>query len=114
MTVLATTPAGIPLRSCLMYASGLWSGAREKRRALAASATGAVGYAVALLRGHRIDVNVCKTRQLAVFLPAIGGALSRGAKAVQIGSALMKEGPGAFARIQQELTTERTAHETGT
>jgi hypothetical protein len=42
------------------------------------------------------------------------GALSRGAKAVQIGSALMKEGPGAFARIQQELTTERTAHETGT
>jgi dihydroorotate dehydrogenase len=42
------------------------------------------------------------------------GALSRGAKAVQIGSALMREGPGAFARIQQELTAERMARETDT
>jgi dihydroorotate dehydrogenase len=38
------------------------------------------------------------------------GALSHGAKAVQIGSALMKEGPGVFARIQQELITERNVH----
>jgi len=40
------------------------------------------------------------------------GALSRGAKAVQIGSALMKEGPGVFACIQQELIAERAMHET--
>jgi dihydroorotate dehydrogenase (fumarate) len=38
--------------------------------------------------------------------------LRRGAKAVQIGSALMKEGPGVFARMQQELSAERTRHET--
>jgi dihydroorotate dehydrogenase len=31
-------------------------------------------------------------------------ALRRGAKAVQIGSALMKEGPAVFACIQQELS----------
>ena len=29
------------------------------------------------------------------------------------GSALMKEGPAVFARIQQELTAERATHETG-
>jgi dihydroorotate dehydrogenase (fumarate) len=248
MTVLATTLAGIPFPSCLMNASGAWSGTREELHALATSATGAVviktttmqarveevqgcgienpgqpyylavlsdlqitgkpvigsvagfttaeyvalaqayaqagvqivelnlsdpivpcnrsgscdlaavdevvkgvraavraplavklpvlpkgvGHAVELLRRHRIEVFVCNTPQLAAFVPAIGGALdviavggvsngkdahgalSRGAKAVQIGSALMKEGPRAFARIQQELTTERTAHETGT
>jgi dihydroorotate dehydrogenase (fumarate) len=92
---------------------------------------GAVGHAVELLRHHRIEVFVCNTPQLAAFVPAIGGALdliavggvsngkdahgalSRGAKAVQIGSALMKDGPGAFARIQQELTTERTTDEPG-
>jgi hypothetical protein len=75
MTVLATTLAGIPLRSCLMNASGAWSGTHAERRALAASATGAVGHAVELLRRHRIDVSVCKTPQLAAFLRAIGGAL---------------------------------------
>lgn len=85
----------------------------------------AVGDAVDLLRRHRIEVFVCNTPQLATFLPVIGegldlvavggvsngkdahGALSRGAKAVQIGSALMKEGPGVFARIQQELIAEQ-------
>jgi len=86
----------------------------------------AVGHAVELLRRHRIEVFVCNTPQLATFVPAIGegldviavggvsngkdahGALNRGAKAVQIGSALMKEGPGVFARLQQELVAERT------
>jgi dihydroorotate dehydrogenase (fumarate) len=90
----------------------------------------ASGRAVELLRRHRIEIVVCNTPQLATFVPAIGGALdliavggvsngkdaqgalSRGAKAVQIGSALMKEGPGVFARIQQELSAERVAHET--
>ena len=248
MTVLSTTLAGISFPSCLMNASGAWSGTHEELRELAASATGAVvikttttqarvedvrgcgienpgqpyylaalaelkatgkpivgsvagfttaeyaalaqayaraavqmlelnlsdpivpcnrsgscdlgavdevvtavraavrvplavklpvlsdaasGHAVALLRRHRIEVFVCNTPQLATFVPAIGGALdliavggvsngkdaqgalSRGAKAVQIGSALMKEGPGVFARIQQELSAERAAHETG-
>jgi dihydroorotate dehydrogenase (fumarate) len=93
-------------------------------------AEGAVSTAVELLRRHRIEVFVCNTPQLSTFVPAIGGvldliavggvsngkdaqgALRRGAKAVQIGSALMKEGPGVFARIQQELSTERTTHET--
>ncbi|HSF30357.1 MAG TPA: hypothetical protein VLK82_07785 [Candidatus Tectomicrobia bacterium] len=40
------------------------------------------------------------------------GALRHGAKAMQIGSALMKEGPGVFARIQQELIAERSTNET--
>jgi dihydroorotate dehydrogenase (fumarate) len=86
----------------------------------------AVSNAVELLRHHRIEVLVCNTPQLATFAPTIGGALdliavggvssgkdahgplSRGAKAVQIGSALMKEGPGVFARIQQELIAAQT------
>jgi dihydroorotate dehydrogenase (fumarate) len=242
MTTLSTTLAGVSLPSCLMNASGAWSGTREELRELAASATGAVvikttttqarvddvkgcgienpgqpyylamlselkaagkpiigsvagfttaeyvdlaqaygqagvqivelnlsdpivpcnrsgscdltvvdevvravraavrpplavklpvlpneavGDAIALLRRHRIEVFVCNTPQLAAFVPVTGegldliavggvsngkdahGALSRGAKAVQIGSALMKEGPGVFARIQQELIAER-------
>ena len=91
---------------------------------------GAGGAAVELLRRHRIEVFVCNTPQLSIFVPAIGAgldiiavggvsngkdaqeALGRGAKAVQIGSALMKEGPGVFARIEQELRAERTTHAT--
>jgi dihydroorotate dehydrogenase (fumarate) len=42
MTVLSTTLAGIPFPSCLMNASGAWSGTHAELRALAASATGAV------------------------------------------------------------------------
>jgi dihydroorotate dehydrogenase (fumarate) len=90
-----------------------------------------IGQAVALLRRHQIEVLVCNMPQLVAFTPAIGGALaliavggvstgkdvrgalSRGAKAVQIGSALMKEGPAVFARIEQELNAERTTLETG-
>jgi dihydroorotate dehydrogenase (fumarate) len=90
---------------------------------------GAVGPAVDLLRRHRVEILVCNTPQLAAFVPVIGGgldliavggvsngkdahgALSRGAKAVQIGSALMREGPGVFARLEQELSAERTVHE---
>jgi dihydroorotate dehydrogenase len=34
-------------------------------------------------------------------------ALGHGAKAVQIGSALMQEGPGVFARLHSELLAER-------
>jgi dihydroorotate dehydrogenase (fumarate) len=246
MTVLSTALAGIPFPSCVMNASGAWSGTREELRELAASATGAVvikttttqarveevqgcaienpgqpyylgvlselkavgkpiigsvagftmteyvelaqayaqagvqivelnlsdpivpcnrsgscdlaavdevvkgvraavraplavklpvlpegmvAHAVELLRHHRIEVFVCNTPQLATFSPVIGGAfdliavggvssgkdahgaLSRGAKAVQIGSALMKEGPAVFTRIQQELSAERTTHQ---
>jgi dihydroorotate dehydrogenase len=91
---------------------------------------GVVGAAVELLRRHRIEVFVCNTPQLSTFVPAsgagldiiaVGGvsngkdtqeALGRGAKAVQIGSALMKEGPAVFARIEQELRAERTTHAT--
>lgn len=91
---------------------------------------GVVGAAVELLRRHRIEVFVCNTPQLSIFVPAIGAgldiiavggvsngkdaqeAVGRGAKAVQIGSALMKEGPGVFARIEQELRAERTTHAT--
>jgi Dihydroorotate dehydrogenase len=131
MTGLSTTLAGIPSPSCLLNATGAWSGMRGELRELAASATGAVGRASELLRRHRVDAFVCHTPQLAVFVPALGGALdliavggvsngkdaqgalSRGAKAVQVGSALMKEGPGVFARIQQKLITERTTHESG-
>jgi dihydroorotate dehydrogenase len=90
-----------------------------------------VGKAVEWPRRRRIERSVCNTPQLAASVPAIGGAfdliavgsvsngkdaqaaLRCGAKAVQIGSALMKEGPGAFGRIQQELIAERTTHATG-
>jgi dihydroorotate dehydrogenase len=118
-TVLSTTLAGIPFPLCVMNAAGAWSGTHEELRGLAASATGAVV----------IKTSITQARM--EFEPAIGGALdliavggvangqeaqgalSRGAKAVQIGSALMKEGPGVFARIQQELSAVRTMPETG-
>jgi dihydroorotate dehydrogenase (fumarate) len=88
----------------------------------------ALSSAVELLRHHQVEIFVCNTPQVAAFAPALEGALdliavggvsngkdahgalSRGAKAVQIGSALMKEGPGAFARIQQELSAAQKAH----
>jgi len=87
---------------------------------------GDVSRAVELLRRHHIEVLVCNTPQVPLFTQAIdaaldiiavGGvstgkdaqaALSRGAKAVQIGSSLMKEGPGVFARLHSELLAERT------
>jgi dihydroorotate dehydrogenase (fumarate) len=93
---------------------------------------GLVGQAIDLLQRHRTDVFVCNTPQLAAFASAIGGALDliavggvangkgaqealrRGAKAVQIGSALMKEGPAVFARLQRELSAADTAYEAGT
>jgi dihydroorotate dehydrogenase (fumarate) len=86
---------------------------------------GDVSRAVDLLRRHHMEVLVCNTPQVPAFAQAIeagmdiiavGGvstgkdahaALGRGAKAVQIGSALMKEGPGVFARLHSELLAER-------
>jgi len=86
---------------------------------------GALDSAVTVLRRHHIKVFVCNTPQLDMFVPALAGALDliavggvssgsdahealrRGAKAVQIGSALMKEGPGVFSRIQQEFLANR-------
>jgi dihydroorotate dehydrogenase len=79
MPAFSTTLAGIPFPSCLMNASGAWSGTHDELRDF-------------------------KDAQ---------GALRRGAKAVQIGSALMKEGPGVFAHIEQELSAERTTHAGG-
>jgi dihydroorotate dehydrogenase (fumarate) len=84
-----------------------------------------ISQAIELLRRHRISIFVCNTPQLTAFAPAVeaqldliavGGvatgqeayrALSRGAKAVQVGSALMKEGPAVFSRIQQEMEAGR-------
>lgn len=40
-------------------------------------------------------------------------AFSRGARAVQFGSALMKEGPGTFARLRRELEAERATQRAG-
>jgi dihydroorotate dehydrogenase (fumarate) len=92
---------------------------------LPALADAEVNRAVDLLRQHHIEILVCNTPQVSAFAPAIeagmdiiavGGvstgkdahaALGRGAKAVQIGSALMKEGPGVFARLHSELLAER-------
>jgi dihydroorotate dehydrogenase (fumarate) len=91
----------------------------------------AVSRAMELLRRHHVEVFVCNTPQVAAFaqtidaaidIIAVGGvstgkdaqaALTHGAKAVQIGSALMKEGPGVFTRLQQELSAARTAQQTG-
>ena len=87
---------------------------------------GTVQAAAELLTRHRIEIVVCHTPQLSAFAPvlgtaldiiAVGGvstgkdaqaALSHGAKAVQIGSALMKEGPAVFSRLQQELLATQT------
>lgn len=91
---------------------------------------GAIGQAADLLRRHHIDIFVCNTPQVEVFATALGkmldiigvggvssgkdahAALRRGAKAVQIGSALMKEGPAVFARLQRELAAERATSQT--
>ena len=42
MTVLSTTLAGLSFPSCLMNASGAWSGTHDELRELAASVAGAV------------------------------------------------------------------------
>jgi dihydroorotate dehydrogenase (fumarate) len=88
---------------------------------------GAVDQAVALLRRYQVEAFVCNTPQLTTFAPALQGqtdliavggvstgtdaqgALKRGAKAVQIGSALLKEGPAVFTRIQQEFLAADSA-----
>jgi dihydroorotate dehydrogenase (fumarate) len=87
---------------------------------------GDVRRATDLLTRHRIDMVVCNTPQVPALAPIIGAALdiiavggvstgkdaqvalNRGAKAVQIGSVLMKEGPGVFVRLQQELRAAQT------
>ena len=38
---------------------------------------------------------------------AVSRALAKGARAVQIGSALLREGPELFARLKRELRTAR-------
>ncbi len=90
-----------------------------------------MGRAANLLRQQRIDILVCNTPLVQAFADAcgealdivgVGGvsigqeaqvALTRGAKAVQIGSALMKEGPGVFARLRRELEAARTTQRPG-
>ncbi|MBI3329393.1 MAG: hypothetical protein HYZ81_22155 [Nitrospinae bacterium] len=92
---------------------------------------GAMDGAADLLRRHRIEIFVCNTPQVGVFAKALGNtldiigvggissgrdaqaALTRGAKAVQIGSALMKEGPAVFARLRSELEAESATHQAG-
>jgi NAD(P)H-dependent flavin oxidoreductase YrpB (nitropropane dioxygenase family) len=89
---------------------------------------GAVQAAVELLTRHRVAIVVCNTPQVPALAPVIGAvrdivagggatgqdaqaALSHGAEAVQIGGALLKEGPGVLARLQRELLTGHTGQE---
>jgi dihydroorotate dehydrogenase (fumarate) len=88
---------------------------------------GEVQRAVDLLTRHGVEIFVSNTPQVpavaavigtALDIIAVGGvstgkdaqtALRHGAKAVQIGSALMKEGPGVFTRLQHELLAVQAA-----
>lgn len=97
-----------------------------KLPALPETAFGGVGD---LLKRHHIDILVCNTPQVETFAKALGSmldiigvggvssgkdahaALSRGAKAVQIGSALMTEGPGVFDRLRREFEAESASHQ---
>jgi len=124
MTGLSTLLAGISYPSCVMNASGAWSGTHQELRELAASATGAVVIKTTTTQARVEDVKGCgienpgQSYYLAVLaeLRATGkpivGSVAGFTTAVQIGSALMKEGPGVFARIEQELRAERTTHAT--
>ena len=61
-----------------------------------------------------VEVTVVMTIMLVFLLGSIEFLFvfyqwNAAAKAVQIGSALMKEGPGVFIRLQQELSAARTA-----
>lgn len=89
MMTLSTTLAGVHFPSCLMNAAGAWSATHEGRHTLAASATGP---AFDIIVGG--GVSTSKDAQ---------AALDLGAKAVHIGSAFVKEGPGVYARLQEEL-----------
>ena len=124
MTGLSTLLAGISYPLCVMNASGAWSGTHQELRELAASATGAVVIKTTTTQARVEDVKGCgienpgQSYYLAVLaeLRATGkpivGSVAGFTTAVQIGSALMKEGPGVFARIEQELRAERTTHAT--
>ena len=98
MTVLSTILAGIPFPSCLMNASGAWSGTHKELRELAASATGAVVIKTATTQARVEEVQGC-------------GIENPGQPYYLAVLAELKA--TVFARIQEELSAERTTHETG-
>lgn len=95
MMILSTTLAGVHYPSRLINASGAWLGTHEGRYALAASTSGPA-LAIIAVGG----VSTSKDAQ---------AVLGLGAKAVQIGSAFMQEGPEVFARLQEELLATQSA-----
>src|SRR5439155_513705 len=133
-TDLGTTIAGIRFPFCAMNAAGAWSSTASELRALARSATGAIVLKTATWHpfvhpayrslhnpGH--DKLLPLVGELAAQAPcpvvasiAVGGiqsgydvarALSKGARAVQVGAALVAEGPGIFARLAHEMRVAR-------
>src|SRR5204863_227376 len=100
---LGTTIAGIRFPFCAMNAAGAWSSTAGELRAVARND-------FAGLEKLRLEAGA------GLELIAVGGiqsgydvarALSKSACAVQVGSALVAEGPGIFARLAHEMRVAR-------
>jgi dihydroorotate dehydrogenase len=98
MTVLSTILAGIPFPSCLMNASGAWSGTHKELRASAALATGAVVMKTATTQARVEEVQ--------------RGGIEKPQQADYL-AALAELKATVFARLKEELSATRTAHGTG-
>src|SRR5438034_523396 len=125
-TDLGTTIAGIRFPFCAMNAAGAWSSTASQLGALARSATGAIVLKTATWHPfvhpayrslHNPGLETLRLEAGAgLELIAVGGiqsgydvarALSKGARAVQVGAALVAEGPGIFARLAHEMRVAR-------
>src|SRR5260370_1291098 len=109
---LGTTIAGIRFPFCAMNAAAAWSSTASELRALAEA-----GSRVGVARNDFAGLEKLGLEAGAgLELIAAGGiqsgydvarALSKGACAVQVGSALVAEGPGIFARLAHEMRVAR-------
>src|SRR5438067_1060162 len=112
-TDLGTTIAGIRFPFCTMNAAGAWSSTVSELRAALAEA----GINVVVARNDFAGLeNLRLEAGAGLELIAVGGiqsgydvarALSKGARAVQVGAALVAEGPGIFARLAHEMRVAR-------
>src|SRR5438094_446295 len=115
-TDLGTTIAGIRFPFCAMNAAGAWSSTASELRALA-PARAEAGIHVVVARNDFAGLEKLRLEAGAgLELIAVGGiqsgydvarALSKGARAVQVGAALVAEGPGIFARLAHEMRVAR-------
>ncbi len=118
MTVLSTTLAGLSFPSCLMNASGAWSGTHEELRELAALATGAVVIKTTTTQARVEEVQGCGIENpgqpyyLAVLaeLRAAGKPVIGSVAGYTTAEYVVPAQAYALAGVQ---IVERTTHETG-